>query len=248
MTEEIFAQLGFGGVLVLGALVTLLLPRRLFQRESNALVSAPRVSVAEALAASVAGPVALHGRIVPLQTFDDPRTGRPCIAFRYEVYDLRHRHGAQAWSSSMSHDGGLAAPFLLDDGTGLVLVEPAECSIRYGAQPGGVEAPLARASVDTLTDRSVTATAALFVEAKVTVLGRVVEGQTAREHGAVGVMRPAPDEDPYFPAEATLLVSALDQAQLAAGPNQRVFLARLVAAALGVVGLGLLVVALVSSL
>ncbi|KAA6185182.1 hypothetical protein F2Q65_09750 [Thiohalocapsa marina] len=69
-------------------------------------------------------------------------SGSPCVWYRYQVQERRGSSGKERWVTIERGDAG--RPFLLDDGSGRCLVDPAQADLRcrihktwYSAQAGG---------------------------------------------------------------------------------------------------------------
>lgn len=81
------------------------------------------------LATGTTGPVSITGRARRAdESLTSPFTGTECLALEYEVEELRHTGNAPSWVEIDSRIG--AVPFLVDDGTGSVLVDPSQ--VRLG--------------------------------------------------------------------------------------------------------------------
>lgn len=86
------------------------------------LLQAPAIDVFD-LTTGTTGPVRLSGTARRAErALEAPFTGRPCLAVRYEVEERREGQNGSHWEEI--HSGTGAVPFLLEDDTGSVLVEP----------------------------------------------------------------------------------------------------------------------------
>lgn len=86
------------------------------------------------------GPVEITGRAVEGDdgTVTAPFTGSPCLAYTYEVEELRSQGKGQSWETL---DTGMAGvDFVVDDGTGRVLVDPDGADIHLESHPVTVPA------------------------------------------------------------------------------------------------------------
>lgn len=77
------------------------------------------------------GPVEIQGvaREGEDGTVTAPFSGRACLAYEYEVQELRSSGKTNHWETL--DEGGDAVPFFLDDGTARVRVEPAGADLRF---------------------------------------------------------------------------------------------------------------------
>jgi hypothetical protein len=97
---------------------------------------------------------ALHGHRGPVEivgradegddgTVEAPFTGSHCLAYTYEVEELRSRGKGQSWETL--DDGMAGVDFVVDDGTGRVLVDPSGADISLESHsvtvPPGTELP-----------------------------------------------------------------------------------------------------------
>ncbi|WP_226023173.1 E3 ubiquitin ligase family protein [Halomicrobium salinisoli] len=86
------------------------------------------------------GPVEVEGEArVDRATGEAPFSGRECLAYEYEAQELRSSGKHSHWETL--DEGGAAADFLVDDGTGTVRVEPQRASLHLEShtitvQPG----------------------------------------------------------------------------------------------------------------
>jgi len=91
------------------------------------------------------GPVEIEGRAVEGDdgTVEAPFTGSRCLAYTYEVEELRSSGKTQSWEPLDSGMDGV--DFVVDDGTGRVLVDPSGADIHLESQsvtvPPGTELP-----------------------------------------------------------------------------------------------------------
>ncbi|WP_324663827.1 GIDE domain-containing protein [Haloarcula sediminis] len=91
------------------------------------------------------GPVEIEGRAVEGDggTVTAPFTGSRCLAYTYEVEELRQSGKSQSWETLDTGMGGV--DFVVDDGTGRVLVDPAGADIHLESHsvtvPPGTELP-----------------------------------------------------------------------------------------------------------
>ncbi|MCU4801281.1 E3 ubiquitin ligase family protein [Halobacteria archaeon HArc-gm2] len=78
------------------------------------------------------GPVEIEGtaREGDDGTVTAPFSGRSCLAYEYEVQELRSSGKHSNWETLV--EGGQAVPFFLDDGDARVRVEPAGASLHFG--------------------------------------------------------------------------------------------------------------------
>lgn len=80
------------------------------------------------------GPVEVEGRAVPDDdqgTVTAPFTGATCLAYTYEVEELRSSGKNSSWHTLDEGMGGV--DFLVDDGTGRVRVDPDGADVRFEA-------------------------------------------------------------------------------------------------------------------
>ncbi|WP_262180750.1 E3 ubiquitin ligase family protein [Haloarcula laminariae] len=91
------------------------------------------------------GPVEIEGRAVEGDdgTVEAPFTGSRCLAYTYEVEELRSSGKSESWETL---DTGMAGvDFVVDDGTGRVVVDPEGADIHLEPQsvtvPPGTELP-----------------------------------------------------------------------------------------------------------
>ena len=91
------------------------------------------------------GPVEIEGRAVEgdAGTVTAPFTGSRCLAYTYEVEELRQSGKSQSWETLDTGMGGV--DFVVDDGTSRVLVDPAGADIHLESHsvtvPPGTELP-----------------------------------------------------------------------------------------------------------
>ena len=91
------------------------------------------------------GPVEIEGRAVASDdgTVEAPFTGSRCLAYTYEVEELRSSGKTQSWQTLDSGMDGV--DFAVDDGTGRVLVNPEGADVHLESQsvtvPAGTELP-----------------------------------------------------------------------------------------------------------
>ena len=91
------------------------------------------------------GPVEIEGRAVESEdgTVAAPFTGSRCLAYTYEVEELRSSGKSQSWQTLDSGTGGV--DFVVDDGTGRVRVNPNGADIHLESHsvtvPAGTELP-----------------------------------------------------------------------------------------------------------
>lgn len=86
---------------------------RLYTREPDDVMEAP-----------AGGPVKLDGTARPARgTVESPFTGTDCLICEYEIEEYGSGEGFGNWTTIA--EDRIVAPFLVDDGTGTVLVEPA---------------------------------------------------------------------------------------------------------------------------
>lgn len=115
-----------GGVAVVGGLALAgVLALAFAGRETGAvfrLLRGEETAVFD-LTTGVTGPVRLSGHARQADgALEAPFTGTPCLAIRYAVLERRETRNGSSW---VEVDSGVAAkPFLLDDGSESVLVEP----------------------------------------------------------------------------------------------------------------------------
>jgi|AntDeeMinimDraft_5_1070356.scaffolds.fasta_scaffold00038_47 hypothetical protein len=78
------------------------------------------------------GPVEIEGtaREGDDGTVTAPFSGQPCLAYEYEVQELRSSGKHSHWETLA--EGGQAVPFFVDDGDARVRVEPAGASLHFG--------------------------------------------------------------------------------------------------------------------
>lgn len=75
------------------------------------------------LTTGTTGPVVLRGRARKAErALEAPFTGRACLAVQYAVEERRETKNGSTWEEI--HGGAGAVPFVLEDDTGSVLVEP----------------------------------------------------------------------------------------------------------------------------
>jgi len=91
------------------------------------------------------GPVEIEGRAVEgdAGTVEAPVTGSRCLAYTYEVEELRQSGKTESWETL---DTGMAGvDFVVDDGTGRVVVDPDGATIHLESRsvtvPAGTELP-----------------------------------------------------------------------------------------------------------
>ena len=97
------------------------------------------------LSTGTTGPVSVTGRVTPLDdSLVGPFSGQECLAIEYEVEELRSQGKGSSWVDIDSGRG--AVPFLLEDDTGSVLVDPSR--VRFALDDselirvdGGAEPP-----------------------------------------------------------------------------------------------------------
>lgn len=84
------------------------------------------------------GLVELHGRTRRAYALVAPMTQTPCVWYRVRRYRRRRnpRNNQSVWQLTGVQDSG-HVPFLLDDGTGLVRVEPGGAQVRAGRREEG---------------------------------------------------------------------------------------------------------------
>ncbi|MDS0283591.1 GIDE domain-containing protein [Haloarcula onubensis] len=91
------------------------------------------------------GPVEIEGRAVEgdAGTVEAPFTGSRCLAYTYEVEELRSSGKNQSWKTLDTGMGGV--DFVVDDGTGRVEVDPDGADIHFQSHsvtvPPGTELP-----------------------------------------------------------------------------------------------------------
>jgi hypothetical protein len=91
------------------------------------------------------GPVEIEGSAVESDdgTVTAPFTGSPCLAYTYEVEELRSSGKNQSWQTLDTGMGGV--DFVVDDGTGRVRVDPSGADIHLESHsvtvPAGTELP-----------------------------------------------------------------------------------------------------------
>lgn len=129
------------GLAALIAAVLVLYGARELRLASQVLRSRPD----SVLDATGGGPVELRGRAEPAgKALRAPFTGTPCLAYEYEVEEERSTKNGTTWRAIDS--GDRYVPFLLDDGSGKILVEPPGASVRLSRDAhitveGGTEPP-----------------------------------------------------------------------------------------------------------
>lgn len=91
------------------------------------------------------GPVEIAGRAVESDegTVTTPFTGSRCLAYTYEVKELRSRGKHRSWKTLDTGMDGV--DFVVDDGTGRVRVDPTGAQVHFESQsvtvPAGTELP-----------------------------------------------------------------------------------------------------------
>jgi hypothetical protein len=91
------------------------------------------------------GPVEIEGRAVEGDdgTVEAPFTGSRCLAYTYEVEELRSSGKTQSWETLDTGMDGV--DFVVDDGTGRVVVDPTGATISLESRavtvPAGTELP-----------------------------------------------------------------------------------------------------------
>ena len=91
------------------------------------------------------GPVEIEGRAVAGDdgTVEAPFTGSRCLAYTYAVEELRSQGSGDGWETVDSGMGGV--DFVVDDGTGRVVVDPSGADIHLESHsvtvPAGTELP-----------------------------------------------------------------------------------------------------------